>query len=397
MEQNKLAIALAIVSIILFLFSRIVNVSFVERYIDEDHRIGEHAKIRVTIFQTQLANISFLILLLCVVLLLFKDKVNRLNKGLITNLSLLAVVFILIFFVGEVVCRLFFMKQIDAEFNFGPMEKKFMGLITYNELGFRDINHSFKGDSIRIVVLGDSFTFGRGIKNLADIYPRILQQKLDEKFGKNRYEVVTFAKDGYSTLDELNIFKRYGLKFKPKILVIGYYLNDVEGPNSRIGFEDIFFHHYFYPYELGNILYRNSYFYYFLETRIKNLFTMMGLRKSVNDYFRHLYSASNPFFNQHKYVFKELIGIAKSHNISVVVMVIPALYQLKPYPYYYAHDYIKNLSLENDVAYLDLLHSFLNVSTDLRVSAMDAHMNEIAHNITANQLFNFLIQNKLVS
>jgi hypothetical protein len=98
---------------------------------------------------------------------------------------------------------------------------------TVNEQGYRDREHerdNYDG-SIRIVILGDSFTFGDGVAD-DEIYPRILQGRV----GGN-VEIITLARDGWGTADELAALRRDGFSYHPDIVVVGVVTND---PSPRI-------------------------------------------------------------------------------------------------------------------------------------------------------------------
>ena len=94
-----------------------------------------------------------------------------------------------------------------------------------------------KNDNIfRIIITGDSFTMGMGIENCENVYPPVLQKKLDERYGKGKFEVINLAKSGYSTINVVDSIKDIGLKLDPDLIIYGYYPNDAEGPDSKRGF-----------------------------------------------------------------------------------------------------------------------------------------------------------------
>lgn len=86
--------------------------------------------------------------------------------------------------------------------------------IKINSYGFRDRNYKLeKREGIqRIIVLGDSVTFGTGME-LDDIYT----EKLEELFNRNsmRVEVLNLSLPGYDTLAEVNMLEKIGILFKP--------------------------------------------------------------------------------------------------------------------------------------------------------------------------------------
>ena len=79
-----------------------------------------------------------------------------------------------------------------------------------------------RGDTPRIVVLGDSLTSGRGIGN-AQAYPAVLQGRLDD--GGYDYEVVNAGVSGDTTARALRRY-RDALRGDVKILIIALGAND---------------------------------------------------------------------------------------------------------------------------------------------------------------------------
>lgn len=395
-----LFIALFILS---FAVSQIFSVGFVEEYLDDDGRIGEHVNSRITIFQTQMFHLSIFFLLISIVLIIFSEKLFTLlsqNKELFTNLILVFFVIFIFFIAGEVALRLVFSEQIYSEYGQGPGGSNFNNSINYNSLGFRDVEHDVQNlnQKFRILVIGDSFTFGAGINDQKNIYSRLLQKKLDTEYGENRFEVINMSVQGYSTIDALEVLTNKGIKFNPDLIILGYYINDAEGLDSRVGFEDLYYHHYLFPYELGGLLYRNSFMYYFAESRAKNVLKNLGFgNNQYTEYINHLYSDSNPFFNEHEKYLENFIALAKDENAEVVVMNIPVIANFDNYAFSFVDDYVEEITTSNNAKYFSPLPHFSGYSAEeLRVSFMDSHLNELGHTIVADALFDFLGEESLL-
>ncbi len=81
--------------------------------------------------------------------------------------------------------------------------------------------------TIRIAVLGDSYTFGFGVEN-DETYPAVLESLLNAEAIDHRYEVLNFGVGGYSTQDEAVVLRAKVLAWKPDLVVVGYVRNDPE-------------------------------------------------------------------------------------------------------------------------------------------------------------------------
>ena len=152
------------------------------------------------------------------------------NKSLLISFIVSSFIFV---FIGEITGRIYLSYQREALrlifyglVNNQNRLKKFKGYngVEYyksvpckdiknpvNSRGFRgpEIKAKEKG-MIRIVCLGGSTTYGSGLDYI-DTYPVILQQKLDKKFGTQRFEIINCGQPGLNlsqivsfTKDEMN-------------------------------------------------------------------------------------------------------------------------------------------------------------------------------------------------
>lgn len=94
-----------------------------------------------------------------------------------------------------------------------------------NDLGLRDTPFNSQADK-KILLLGDSVSWGDGIEVIERTYPFILEQILGNKSGKT-YEVINSAVLGYSTFQEYRYLQLYGLQYQPDLIVLQFCLNDV--------------------------------------------------------------------------------------------------------------------------------------------------------------------------
>jgi hypothetical protein len=98
-----------------------------------------------------------------------------------------------------------------------------------NNLGFRDprdYSVAKSANTFRIVVLGDSVTFGHG-SIYEHTYPYLVEQKLRAWRPDIDWQVWNVAVPGYNTSQELDQLEELGPVFKPDLVVVGFYENDL--------------------------------------------------------------------------------------------------------------------------------------------------------------------------
>jgi hypothetical protein len=103
--------------------------------------------------------------------------------------------------------------------------------VAINQLGFRD-PRDYAIDkppgTFRILVLGDSVTFGHGAL-LETTYPYLLEQQLKAWRKDVRWEVWNLGVPGYNTRTEFEYLRRVGPEYSPDLVIVGFFLNDLSG------------------------------------------------------------------------------------------------------------------------------------------------------------------------
>jgi hypothetical protein len=103
--------------------------------------------------------------------------------------------------------------------------------VQINRLGFRDARDyrlEKSPGTFRIVVLGDSVTFGHGAM-FETTYPYLLEQHLRSWRPDVGWEVWNLGVPGYNTRQELEYLREIGPTFRPDLVIVGFFPNDFTG------------------------------------------------------------------------------------------------------------------------------------------------------------------------
>jgi lysophospholipase L1-like esterase len=100
--------------------------------------------------------------------------------------------------------------------------------VSTNSFGMRDDEFPLEkpDGNIRILVIGDSFTFGLGVDQ-STCYSEQLEQILNRQESEFIYSVLNGGVGGYNTEQEMKWLKEKGLAFEPDVVIVGFVLNDV--------------------------------------------------------------------------------------------------------------------------------------------------------------------------
>jgi lysophospholipase L1-like esterase len=105
--------------------------------------------------------------------------------------------------------------------------------VTYNRFGFREREFAVPKPvgTFRIMVLGDSLTWGTGLA-LKERYTDRLEALLKSDVPQLDVEVLNFGLSGRSTVSERDILKRLHSKVDPNLIIVGFCFNDPQ-PKSQ--------------------------------------------------------------------------------------------------------------------------------------------------------------------
>jgi hypothetical protein len=169
-------------------------------------------------------------------------------KKILTNALLTALAFVFAFGCGELVVRIFYkdetplfpryhtdyrygrytLRGIRPNSSFWHTSAAGSWQFVTNSRGFRNTKefaYDKRPNSIRVLSLGDSQTQGYEVRQGAT-FSAVVERYLNTR--SIPAEVINAGVSGFSTAEELAFLENEGRKYKPDVVVLGFYANDLE-------------------------------------------------------------------------------------------------------------------------------------------------------------------------
>lgn len=250
--------------------------------------------------------------------------------------------------------------------------------VTTNSYGMRDDEPAPKeANRFRIVALGDSFTFGLGVE-MERAFPQVLERRLNERDASNggTYEVLNFAVPGYSTREEVVVLKEKAAAWHPRIVIVGYCLNDPEIEPLQplhLAFTPQLWWEHSHVFRLFNLLYMNT------KVRVA----------AGGDYYRFLHLPNRAPWQSVLAGLHDLKTLAVSRGTPVLLVIFPMIEvdSWQDYPYLPLHDQVSAAARAQGIDVLDLYETYAQHEiAAIRVTPRDHHPSVLGHELTAEAI-----------
>jgi len=245
-----------------------------------------------------------------------------------------------------------------------------------------------KGKS-RILVLGDSFTFGEEVNDI-ETFSSVLQEKLPD------VEVINFGVFGYGHDQMLIYLKEEGIKYKPDLIILGFVGDDMR--RNLLSFRDYAKPKFFLTHDglkLTNypvpnpseILDKEIIKMKFLDL-VNILVEKLKWRMGINDSKMEKLSIV---------ILDEIIKQSEEIGAEVLFLYIPTCYELAPgIPKPKYEKFFVDYCSKRDINYLNLRHNFLEVDNMKREDWGYPHWNAKAHSLAGRIIFEYLQKNHIL-
>ncbi len=313
--------------------------------------------------------------------------------------------FILSIYISELTCSYFkfyadtFPVKIKSDENLPylmesnqHLKSVYKKTIFINKDGFRDnLSKKDTKNTFRIMVLGDSSTFGWGL-NFEETYPHLLKLKLIKK-NKNKIEIFNLGHPGFNFTDYYNLYLKAQKKIKPNLIVIGVNTNDYYTDKMNLYIEDGVAREYnsiWYKLKIPSsvlIKLRESSLYLTIRTAFKNIKTTFKKdialnykvdRKIIKNRNERMFSLLNKFKT-----------IAKDNSIKIHIIYWPINIEIKnnSYEFKELRDILIEASKDENLFFHDMFNDFVNSKQLIYNNKYDlVHPSKYGHNLIAKRL-----------
>jgi lysophospholipase L1-like esterase len=235
----------------------------------------------------------------------------------------------------------------------------------------------------RIMVLGDSLTYGIGIDEQWS-YPRVLQRFLNPDYN---VEVLNLGVSGFQSEDTVGVAKRFLHRLNPDLVIYGMCLNDFL--NSGEGEGDAA------PFKIPKFLTDNTRVGQLLSRGLEGLFLKLGIMKTFHGQIaERIDQYKVRFSNDMKELNKFVTGAGLPPVTAMVLTQLPNVAGVDRQLALLAEDSLRNAGI-NVVSLAGFNAAFAGES--FRVSAWEGHPDEEANNIYAMYLRDELVAHKALN
>jgi lysophospholipase L1-like esterase len=255
--------------------------------------------------------------------------------------------------------------------------------VSINDRGLRDdraITPVKPAATTRILMLGDSVTFGFGVP-LAETASRRLQEQLNAGSPVPRFEVLDSGVGNYNTAMEVAYYLKDGRRLNPDIAILNFFVNDPEPT----------------PVPSGNLLTRHSLAAVYVNNRMDSVSRWSHGAPGWEQYYEGLFNDRQPGWQKAKAAIRALKEACDWEGVKLLLVNYPDLHQTEPYPLRSINKSIETVARDLAIPYLDLTPTVAG-ETDPRIlwaDPSDPHPNGRMHARYAQMMHDWLTRTVL--
>ena len=258
------------------------------------------------------------------------------------------------------------------------------GCVDYiiNNQGLRDDDFELarRAGGLRVVAIGDSFTFGAGVQ-MEDCWPEVLERMLDNAHDEAVEVINAGLASGHEPSEYASWLARDGLRLQPDAVIVGLCLNDLHPRVELYAYRKVRPQ----PWLGGR------------SELLKYLQQGWANRKQELRNYAEIVENDPKHWNTTKVALARIQEDLRESGIRFIVAILPMLSGLgESYPYQPLIEAVVGFCLENGIEHVDLLDRLpQGDERELWVHPTDQHPNDRGHRLIAEGVFEYLCRRPL--
>jgi len=259
-------------------------------------------------------------------------------------------------------------------------------------------NISRSPNSLRIVAVGDSFTFGAMLEDPEEAWPARLERRLAERHPASRVEVINMGKPGFTSANNEERLRRLGWQFSPDLVVVQFLCNDPIPSTENFGVDvervaQLYGRIRLLPAQFRRGSIEKSALFDLIEGRLSSLISGSAIPR-----YHQLFDDDDPGWIQAQETIRAIADEGSRRRVPVIFMLFPEFFpgEWTPENYPLRDDYAKagRVAARAGMHVLDLIPVFAAQGGDWHrwwASSYDGHPDPSAHEIAAEALAAFML------
>lgn len=325
--------------------------------------------------------------------------------------------FLLLIFISEVVLRVFHLvhtRVVNESIypgllgDYKPLQDLSSDLILphhikINSQGLRgpEININKQKYSFRIVILGDSFTFGSRV-NDTETFPFQLETLLEEgRKSDEKIEVINAGHGAYSTREEYEYFLERGIHLHPDVLILAWFPNDITELSRADSWRHLLKGH--YKFEPFKSYMRSLAVFNALRINVSYAFIKLKMGSYVSKEIVDIFDAEDTALEQKlwdscfAYILR-LKQFCDKEKIRFLLAALPDFKQFSLNNEFRPQGRLKVFSEVNQISFLNLSDRFKSFAigrdiNELYLFPKDCHFSALGNYLVAKELFHYMNSN----
>jgi lysophospholipase L1-like esterase len=252
-----------------------------------------------------------------------------------------------------------------------------------NSWGLRDREHAARKPPgvVRLAGLGDSVTFGWAVSREQGFLAQ-MQRRLDAR-GAPRFEVINLSKPGINTVQQLDLLRRVGLRFRPDVVLLVFVVNDPEPSGTNFNLVPAG------PPPGWRRLAQRIWLGLLVESALHR--SRPRAAASYEEYVRRIFDPGSEGWKACAGALGGLRDLGRAHGFRPAVALFPVPVPFSRYPFREQHAQVMRTCRELGLPALDLLDEFEAAGLGgPELDVGDGHPNALGHRRMAEALLRFL-------